>query len=466
MRFKLSAFFSLAAILLIYLFHVRYGLLVDPPSWPDESIYTDIALNIKQGISQGSSLWQDYMPQAKNYALWYPRLYFHLLSIWLFLLPPTLLSLRALSVISGALVLILTFFISLKLTHKLSLAIFISLALSLDYAFIRAARLGRPEILCLVLILSAVFLLIRSQKSGIWCLASGVLAALSALIHPLTLFAGLISLPLIKTKAYFLYFWAGFSVVILVFALSSFSLLPTLFLQFQTVYQRKTFELPWLILVLYQEPFVHRLIYFCYLVITLIFLASALKKRQFTYSIIFMALLAGWLQSLIGRMIWYSVAFIPFLYLATALLLKEKNILLRSYAHLSAVILISLNLYFSLNQTQIRNRQYTQIGEMTQEIIKLIPKGSRVLLSSVPDPYFALKDSGYQLREFPSLAIDPEQYLSILNQTEYVIFSENLTPELFGNLLPQFLDENKAWSKTISNGHNLILYVVKLKTQN
>lgn len=463
MRSILTIGLSLSLVLFVYLLHVRFGLLVDPPPWPDEAIYTDIALNIRDSISQGSNLWQDYLPQAKTFALWYPRSYFWLLSFWFKLNSPSLPNLRVLSVISGGLVLTLTYLISHKLIGKVFIPFFITLALSLDYAFIRAARLGRPEILCLVFILAAVFLLIRSQKSSIWPLVSGVFIGLSTLIHPLTLISTLISLPLVKRRSAFIRFWLGFTIVISAFILLSLSLLSTLFLQFQAVYQRKTFELPWLTLVFTQEPLIHRLIYLLYLTLTLIFLILTFKKRQFTYFTILTALLAGWLQSLIGRMIWYSVAFIPFLYLATGLLINQKNKIFKAIMLAFTIILISLNLNFSVNQTQIRHRQYTQLGEIFQAITKLIPTGSRVLLSSVPDPYFALRDLGYSLREFPSLAIAPERYQALLDDTDYVVFSENLTPELFGNLLPEYMDKHNDWAKTISNGQGFTLYVVKLK---
>ena len=104
---KTTTFFSVFIIITFTLFNL-FKLDQFPPSWPDESLYADVAYNLKHHYQLSSSLWQHFVPQTEYRALWYPPLHFHLVAFSHFLFGFSLFSQRLISLVATSGVLILS----------------------------------------------------------------------------------------------------------------------------------------------------------------------------------------------------------------------------------------------------------------------------------------------------------------------------------------------------------------------
>lgn len=128
--------------------------LKEPPVWPDEAIYADIAQNLVQDNRLGTDLWRETIPGVENYALWYPPVFFYLLSFWFKIFGFSIINQRLLSFLMAIVVIIFYTLLSKELIKKdknnLALIVILSLfGLISDVVFLKASRVSRPEIFIL-----------------------------------------------------------------------------------------------------------------------------------------------------------------------------------------------------------------------------------------------------------------------------------------------------------------------------
>jgi len=179
-KYKIIIIFSL--IIIVYFFLNKYLLLKYPPVWPDEAEYADIALNILTNGNFKTSLHpQSIFPQNTIYT--YPPFLMYIFAMCFRLFGFSITVQRATSVFFGSLFLVLFFIFSLKILKNKLLALLPVTFLVLDLTFMKATKVGRPEILIMVLT-QISFLIMISYKNLLSYLAIGVCLGLSIITQP------------------------------------------------------------------------------------------------------------------------------------------------------------------------------------------------------------------------------------------------------------------------------------------
>lgn len=461
-------------ILGVFSLHSALGFWVDPPPWSDEAVYLDIASNLAQGTSQGTELWHNVIPGVETYALWNPRLFFFFQAGLVRLFGPALTVLRLASAVIAGFCLVVFYLILRRHFPRTPLAGLLSLGLALNYAFIRLSRLARPDTISLLLLLLVFYSLtqtVRLPRLKLWPVLAGVGSGLAGLIHPLMLGMPLVTLAALGLNLFrrsfkpYLVYLSGFFLPLLIWAGWSLPLLPLTLNQMRLAAVRKNLELPWAVNLFFSpDSLASRTLVLLTLILVIIGLSRLKSVRTPLWRLTAGFFIGLLLLVLAGRMIWYWALLAPFILLVWGWLWhlssrqNHKPILVFWLAGF-----IGINLYQSITRTAYRRHQYAHLDSMMQAVGELLPPGSRVFLSSIPDAYFYLQDRGLILTEFPSLYLEPESYRQILSQQDFAVFSENITAPIHGPVLPEYLEAHEQSTKIITNRQGLTFYVVKLQ---
>lgn len=454
---KRSSWF-LPALVIVFGLHVLIAFFDNPPPWPDEALYTDIAKNILETGRASTTLWQGLVPGVEEQALWYPQLFFYILAFWYKLAGISLMSMRLLSFVFGTAVLILVLTLSRRLltTASTKLLLLPALLLTLDYQFIRAVRLLRPEMVILLLVLAAYFISINRLKkpSGLnrhKNLITGILLGLAVLIHPLAL----VFLPPFiidrfihksaSLKKDVLILILGFSIPLIIWLFTVFPHRQLLLTQMSLMTQRKSLEPPWLFIIFDLDNHLLKLATIGQVIASLIFIVITFIKKPKSWLLPALILIAAWTIALGGKMLWYIVYPLPFIYLGIALVLDKKPVpkLHRHFRRLTIILGLTLTL-LSLNTLLETKRGQYSVDRFYQTILEEIPDGASVFLSAIPDPYFILDNPNrtHQLTEFPSLPVSQRDYAAVLAKVDYVIYTQSYDTDIAGNFLAAYLNLN------------------------
>lgn len=475
-RLVLLTFFLVFLILSVLL------LLKEPPVWPDEAIYADIAQNILKENRLGTFLWQRLIPNVENCACWNPPVLFYAIAFWFKLFGFSIVNQRLLSILAGLLFLVV-FYLFAKLFFTSKSIWFPTLTLGsliLDFTFLKATRVSRPEIFILLFGTSSLYFLLQGFKIDnlklklLFIVTSGILASFTFLIHYLGIFFFLSvilvillanKLLILRTKIFYL-FMASFFTPIAIWVLSRFSEINTIKEQFFLASLRKNMESPWLIILWQTQPLSLKLLYLSYLLITAVFLVFSFISKEKKYLILSLVLLSSWVFALLGKMFWYFVLPLPFIYLAFFLLLSEiwkDKLKLKILGGIFLIIVLTnLHLeYLTFLQEGGENYSYDKFAK---EILKVIPDKSTVFLSAIPDPYFSFKNQrNNKLYEFPVLATSPENYLRVLNDSDFIVYNGSYEEILFGDFLLRYIERNKLNIDKIGEPFQYQAFIIKLK---
>lgn len=96
----------------------------------------------------------------------------------------------------------------------------------------------------------------------------------------------------------------------------------------------------------------------------------------------------------------------------------------------------------------------------------IVPKNKTVFLSAIPDPYFGFKkkrDKQNKLYEFPVLKTDKKNYLKILNDSDYLIYTGSYETLVFGNFLQSYIEKNKEEVYYLNEPYQYQALIIKLK---
>jgi hypothetical protein len=205
--------------------------------------------------------------------------------------------------------------------------------------------------------------------------------------------------------------------------------------------QRKNAEETWLTIMATSSS-AWLSLFITYGLTTLWFLYHTIKQpRHQENRLIALVLTAAWLIALVGKMEWYYFYLFPFIYLALNRL--AVGISAKSYLKFKLLLLLITGLSLYLTQrsnTFITHGSYT-IDRHYEEILAAVPDNTSVFLSSIPDPYFAFIEDKRRnhLVEFPTLPASTKIYEEILAEIDYVIYNNNYDHVLFGDFLPNYL---------------------------
>src|SRR4030042_3696464 len=178
------------SILGVFTLIVLMFLLVEPSVWPDEAIYADIAKNFISEGRMGTDLWKGLVPGIENNALWNPPAFFLITAFVCKIFGVTIITLRMVSVFAGAVFLIIFFLFAKKILKTSNVWVYLipCVLLVLDYAFLKSAKVSRPEVFVLLWGIIAVYLLedlykIKKSKCFLISFIIGICLSLSFLSH-------------------------------------------------------------------------------------------------------------------------------------------------------------------------------------------------------------------------------------------------------------------------------------------
>lgn len=471
-------------ILIVFILIGAALFLKEPPVWPDETIYADIAQNLVKENRLGTDLWKGTIPGVENHALWYPPVFFYLLSFWFRIFGFSIINQRLLSFLIAIMVIIFYTLLSKELIKKnknnLAIMVILSLfGLIVDVVFLKASRVSRPEIFILAFGFVAFWSFWQSEKEGknssFFSLFSGFFSSLTILTHTISLFIPLSILSfLFLKKKLKLFFSRQFYLFLISFLLPIGFWLMSIFPNFEILktqmalaVHRKKLEWPWLWIALHDQPPIIKMIILIYLLLTFFFLISSLTKKNDAAIFLSLILFFAWIFSTYGRMFWYFVFPIPFIYLSFPLTFSQLNnwFLKRIYL-ITFIFLILLNLRLNIQFLSTLAGDNFSYQRFIDNILEIVPKNKTVFLSAIPDPYFGFKEKrGDQnkLYEFPVLKTDKRNYLEILNDSDYLIYTGSYETLVFGNFLQQYLEKNKEEIFPINKPYQYQALIIKLK---
>lgn len=442
--------------------------LKEPPVWPDEAIFTDIAKNLNKNAVLATDIFGGLIPGLEKRALWYPPLYFYLLSFWVKFFGESIEAIRLLSFIFSLFSLILFFLITKSLFKNNFLSLTGFLFLIFDVWFFRAAKVARMDMVNFFFLLASFYFLILAKerdKNFLFFLA-GLFSGLAILSHPFGLLVFLISLLYLfwefkkekqLPKRLFLFLLPVFLCFLIWFLLVKDNL-TLFFTQYSLQFLRKKEMAPYL-LTLFKNNFLFKLFY-SGLFLTIFISFFTLKKSPFFIFFLFSFLI--FLFAIIyGKEMWYLLYLQPFLVLIILSLLKRakelfpKNISLVFYFFVSLVFFLNIFIFFQ-NFFQIKSA-FLNYHQFSKEIAKALPKEGKIFLSVIPDPYFELqKNEKLKLYEFPTVFVNQKDYKRLLSLMDYIVINYPSDKTLF-----DFVKAKKEKRLVSSGGFSAFIIKVK-----
>lgn len=492
---KIYQFFSPSLILLviIFLFFSCSLLLDDPPVWPDEALFADISLNLLHEHRLGTDLWKNMVDGVQDHAYWYPPLYYYLNAFWFKLLGFSIVNQRLLSVFFGAIVIVLFYFLTRKLLPKLYgsinklLPLATGLLLAIDPNFLKATRIGRPEILVIALTFAAflTYLIVLKEKNiptkKKYFFLIGIFLGLSLITHLLAIgFVIAVSIFVVYSnkkrifdfKNYY-HYTAGLITPPLFWMIYIFPNYNFLIDQLRLVRLSRNNTIPWYINV-YNFPYPDKINYIIYILVSLGFIIFTLKNRKPIYILLSLLLSFAWIFTTLGEIYWYTVYPVIFSYLALVILAYHSLNLSFKTPWKPLAILISLAAAIFLFYSNIHNfsnninkyQDTNSYQSFKDQITKAIPPGKTVYLSSIPDAYYAFESGRNSLVEFPVLLADLEKHRKTLSEVDYIIFSNIYIAEPKGaNYFNDYISKNIDSVTEISDPYPVLIMKLKEGTQ-
>lgn len=484
-------FLSLIPLLIVNFFFF----LKDPPVWPDEPVFYEMAKNLLSSGKAVASIYSGASSGVEQTGLGYPPIYFQTLGLWTNLFGSQIESIRSLSLALGILSLVVFFIMLLAVFKDRFLATLGTITLSLNINFSRVTRLGRMEVMVfffLVMSLLSLFI-IKDKKKPYLFLLPGIFAGLAIMSHPI----GAISVVVIFISTFFdktnikdkllsLLFLILPVISLLIFWVLSFgkdfgSLLST----YGAHFADKSPKAPYAWVLFNSDPnwkFLF-LVYIAIFIVSLVFFAKDKNKKSLIFIVGVLVSTAAFILAKEGGYMVYLQPFIISLliYLFSLSTGKPSRLKLITITLFILVIVSNLNIQlFNNDNIAITGQGFRSVSKSQSynyhEFTKIINdslikeeagKNNRsigIFVASVPDPYFDLKASNRSFYEAvdPDFPITDSSYKKILDSSDYLVL--NWIPHKFlatytNNNADKFIPINQ------SNGYSAVLVKLKPKDQ-
>lgn len=440
--FFLIFLFGLACLPLMFTTSLLF--LKDPPVWPDEAIFMDMANSLASSGRLATNLFAEAIPGLSQASNWYPPLYFYLLAFWNQMFGSTIEASRSLSLVLGLTSLALFFLTARWLFRSSLLAFFGTLLLSTDFWFSRVARVARMDMLTFFFLQAALGLFVIARKTRrfpkYFYLAAGILSGLALLTHPfgllpLVIMVGfvLLSQAPAKNKLLTIIYIAGpalFFASVWLFSLrNSFELFLG---QYQLQFARKADDLPFVFQLITSDAS-WLLIYLSYLAAG-VALAYCWRRGEDNLLLILIGLVVSLGAIIWGKEMWYGLYFQPFISLAFLAVISGLPALpkfgLRQIILVSALVVLGANTSLSLRTIAAVGSPDFNYHNFTALISAQLPEGASIFLANIPDPYPDLRhNQQFTFYEFPTVPVSPEKYSQLLLKADYMVV--NYVPDRF-----------------------------------
>lgn len=445
-------------ILILYIFLSHSLILYEPQIWPDEAYLADVAGNILNNGRWGTDLWGDAIAGTRQLLSWYPPVYLKTLATWFNLSGVSIINQRILSEIFGAIFLVVLYFFTVdfylegSFKKKKFIGLSLILILIFDNAFLRSSRIGRTEILVVLLGFLSLYLSKLAQKTNrnSFAVLCGLMLGLASLTH----FMGIFFLILViidfffyqhskQNNSRFFHTIFAFVLPVLIWIVWILPNIANLLKQLSLQSSFRSLVISYTESVFKYSPSEQKAIYIIYILLSIICLLSIFKKKERINVFFSLGILGGWFICLYGKLEWYTIYIITFLYPYVIV-----NIFNNSFGKrfiLTSVLLlilfaINVRIYFNyLNFYSGKKDSYYKFG---QEIKNKIDEGKTIYLSTTPDLYFLLRGRNI-LYEFPNVQPTEKEYMDLLNDSDYMIINFHLERLFVGNLLDKYIELNR-----------------------
>jgi hypothetical protein len=180
---KWTRMFAGGLIVALYLL-ISFALVEDwPPPWPDEVFFGEPA----SVLARTGELRSEVILGMERHVYWQPPGFFLFLAGAISLVGYNLVSLRALSILTGAVVLWCAYLVAFQITRKKGVSLLGMGLLALNPNFVTYAKLVRMDGICMLLELVAFLVVLRAggSFSKTRLFVTGCLLALAVMFHPL-----------------------------------------------------------------------------------------------------------------------------------------------------------------------------------------------------------------------------------------------------------------------------------------
>ncbi|HBL52318.1 MAG: hypothetical protein A3D24_04255 [Candidatus Blackburnbacteria bacterium RIFCSPHIGHO2_02_FULL_39_13] len=459
--------------------------LKDPPIWPDEPVFLNMANNLVTIGKLAMNIVGD--PNAEQSGGGYPPLYFYILGVWTSTFGNSIETVRSMSLLLAFFSLLVFFLLANKIFNNFRLAAIGTFILSLDVHFSRSSRTGRMEILTFFFFLLSILLLLCAQKSKkfFWYLFSGFAAALATLSHaagfvaPIVLMVGELTVPENNRKKLCKILILIIPTVLLnlIWIVSKKGSVDFIASAFSIQFQDKASKIPY-IFVLFQSDFSWCLLFLAYATIIATSLILLIKFFKREHLFILTGSIVSAMFVIFGKEGGYIIYLQPFIVLNIIYVLTKRVELINETAKigivcLALIVIVSyINIQFFNNDNigitrsgvnSIWDSKNYNYHQFSNEIAEKLPKNKNLtlFLSAAPDPYFDLvKNSQYRIYEMvsPSAPLSDSLYKKLLDSTDYIIFT--WIPHQY---LADYINKNKEEFIHVGQEDTYQATIVKLK---
>jgi 4-amino-4-deoxy-L-arabinose transferase-like glycosyltransferase len=427
-------------------------LLHDPPVWPDEALFANPVLNLLRHGHLGTDLMGGYLPGIETRTYWMPPLYYLALAPVFGSFGVGVMPMRVFSALTAAVVLALTYVIGRRAGWGRTAACIAVAVLAVDAVFLRAARIGRMDMLAIALVLAALHQLLGRPAPARALIAAGVFAGLAVLTHPLAVIApiaivlSLLVFPVAPRRRTLLLFGAGVLTPLLVWGIYILADPAAFVAQFGAQLGRKgardLFSLTfikdsiWLIISQYNESGDLSLGDPRGAAATVWMLGTVgifvMAIRHPAARPLAIAHLVAVLMVLYSHELWYPVYALPTLALGAGALVGPALEHLPGRRLAAAVVLAALGWFALRNLSYEAGMRATwssrgaaaNYAVFCDRVGALIPPGSRVFVSVFPDVYLCLAGRhdltfrSFVPEHFP---VSEETYERVIDESDIIV---------------------------------------------
>lgn len=433
------------AALAVFAHYARALFLQLPPVWPDEPLFFQPAANLLAHGSMGTPL-MDLVPGMAARTYWMPPFYFLHLVPFFALFGASLETMRAATLAAAAAVMLLAYALGRRAGLGRFGALLPVAVLAVDHAFLRGSLVGRMDMLATALVLATAWVWLAPGASAARGIGTGALAGLALMTHPTGAVAVVWVLvaecahPHGRRARGLAAMLAGMAAAVagwIVYILRD----PASFrAQLAAQVARKAahhFPLADRLQVhLAAYPGHHDIVVLFHVLGAAGLIAAALRQRRlWTLALLQLLLFVNVTWSI---EMWYVACLVPLDALGAAMLLRaaaDASAPGRRRRALAAAVAGAIVLAFVAyarwnvrgtagfdRRMNVAARGQADYRAFCGRIAAQLPRGSRVMLACIPDPYFGLASRGdLVLHEFTPVPVDPRALAARFDSLDYVI---------------------------------------------
>lgn len=436
-----------------FAYFVSALLLHDPLVWPDEALFANPVVNLLRHGHLGTDLMGGYLPGIETRTYWMPPLYYLALAPVFAIFGVSVTAMRVFSACTAAAVLALTYAVGRRAGCSRAAACTAVVLLAVDAVFLRAARIGRMDMLAVALTLGALHQSLGpSPARARSTIVAGALAGLAAITHPLGVVAPIaialyhLIFPTAPRRRLLLCFAAGALVPALGWGLYVLGDPPAFIAQFGAQLSRKV-ERPLLSFDFLRQGWEFIINQYndsgdlslvdprpaarsVWLLGTLGIAIGAMRRPAMR--LLAMAHAVAFAIVLFAREMWYPIYVLPTIVLGVAALMGpalelvpgRRLVVVTVVAAVMAFVASNVGYEEGLHSRRSSSAERADYGAFCDDVERLIPQRSRVFVSIFPDLYLCLaRRTDLTFRSFvpEQVPVSPETYSRVINESDIIV---------------------------------------------